>query len=561
MKKKIFLLISFLLLLLFILRGIPFLVNQYLNKNADRIVSDMITRTSGFGDHEVSFGEVRLDYDFFGTFLELDDIHIEPSEDIDEEKVKFHLHGKKARISGFKWMSFLFSNSISVKKAELTDIEVVSITPPLDEIEIENGNGEGDAEDYDLISVDEIELNRFYLENRDSRTDSLRLKIEDLSVSALDFELSSDYIQDTSKLFKVGDIEGKINSVQLHFDKYRQKILVNGFSFDKDNMILEIDDFELIHKMGKYEYTSQFEDRQDWIEVREASLLVKGLNFDGYLQEGYLEVDTLVAKHPQLIVFLDKRKREDFSKRPPMVHEMLENLNQTIHIESTVLEDAYIKVEEHPDNDSPRPGHVFFDKVDATITNISNFNEKLDGRKEMELQANGRLMGVGPLEVDIKYFLENDVGKFTIKGHMGAIPLSEINTMVEPQAKVSIKSGKVNRIDFDIMANDYEGVGEVIVRYEDLEIEILDKDFQNDQNIFRKIGAFLANKVVIKSYNPKNGNLTKGQVYYRRDQHKSLFNYWWKLLFSGLKSTITGQDEEQQRKSETERHEKMKAGN
>src|SRR5690606_32125793 len=88
-----------------------------------------------------------------------------------------------------------------------------------------------------------------------------------------------------------------------------------------------------------------------------------------------------------------------------------------------------------------------------------------------------------------------------------------------------------------------------IFQYENLEIEILDKNFGRDQTVFQRIGSFLANKLVIKSQNPdRKGELRKGDVYYLRDQNKFIFKYWWELVLSGLKSTITGDDEEDLRK-------------
>jgi hypothetical protein len=163
-------------------------------------------------------------------------------------------------------------------------------------------------------------------------------------------------------------------------------------------------------------------------------------------------------------------------------------------------------------------------------------------------------MGEGLLKAAIRYDLEDEQGKFTMKGTLGKMDLGKLNTMIEPEAKASIKSGTLNRLDFNILGNDYSGEGELIIRYDDLKLELLNKNYEHDNNLLRKIGAFMANTIVIRSSNPKkNGNLNKGSIYFIRETHKSMFAYWWKLIFSGLKSTLSGDDLDELKKKEADK--------
>lgn len=130
-------------------------------------------------------------------------------------------------------------------------------------------------------------------------------------------------------------------------------------------------------------------------------------------------------------------------------------------------------------------------------------------------------MGAGKIQVDVVYFVTDKDGKFTLKGNIGPMDLTLVNQMIEPATQVALKKGKINEVFFNIIANDFDGTGEVIAKYENLEIEILDKNFEHNQNIFRKLGAFLANKLVIKSQNPnKRGELKTGAVYEQRNKSK-----------------------------------------
>lgn len=555
MKKLVIWLAIILIAVVLGFRGIPFLVNLYLNDNAERIVSNMITRTSGFAEHKVEFGNIRLDYNYFGTFLEIEDIRISPQDTSDKLDLRVNLSAKKASISGFTWTSFLMGNSITIDSAMLMELNIISISPPLDSIEVSGSKApKGKDRDYESIRVKHFELNQMALENRDSYTDSVRLQLKDLTVHAEGFELTKEDIRSSEKLFKVDVIKGNIGAARVHFDEYRQFASVDKLSFNTEEGGMEIENFSLIHKLDRYAYTNLFEMRKSWIEILDSRLSIQGMNFDSYFRKGLLEMDSLAAEGLKLTVFVDRRKTEDLEKRPPMIHEMLNNMGQIIHIQRAIINNGYVRIEERPDNNAPKPGFVFFSELDAQISNISNDRERLAADGEMKMDATANLMGVGVINAHLAYMLTSEDGSFHISGTLGQMELREVNSMVESEAKVRLKSGKVNQLDFNIHGNDYEGNGEVIVRYDNLEIEILDKNFQSDQNIIRKIDSFIANTFVIKSNNPtKAGELKKGAVYFLREPHKPIFNYWWNLILSGLKSTISGESLEELKQSEKEK--------
>lgn len=549
MKKILWGVLIFLGIVAFVMRAVPFFVSIYLNQNADRIVSNMITRTSTFGSHEVHFGEIVLDYNYKGTFLHIKDIEVTPPSLENEQKMKFNLNIERLNITGFNWYAFLFQNTISVDSAFVDNISVVSSSPPLDSLV--NGDKERKEEkteekknrDYDAIKVGFFELRDFTVEFKDSTNDSLRMSMVDMDLQAFDFKLPKEYLRDNKALFDVGSVHGTIESAEFHFDQFRQYTKVENIELDTKTGAMTLGYVGLLNKEGKYEYTSQFDQEKSWIEIDNASMELKGVDFMHFFQKNVIEVDTVFARDLELVAFKDKRKPEDKSRRPQMINQILEKLDQKIRVDNFILENAFIKVEERPDNDAPTAGHIHFSEVNAHASNVTNISEKIDENNEILIEASGKIMGEGTLDVKLIYFLNTEMHDFKMSGTLRDLDLRSINTMVEPEAKIGLKSGKVNRLDFNIAANNYEGSGELIFRYENLEIEILNEDFESDNNLLRKLGAFVANKLVIKSNNPdKRGNLQKGNVYFMKLQHKSMFHYWWQLIFSGLKSTLTGEE-------------------
>ncbi|UJP65836.1 DUF748 domain-containing protein [Mongoliitalea daihaiensis] len=553
MNRKLAIVIFFVLLLLLLAaRGIPWLINWYLNNNANRIVTNMITRTNTFYGHEISFGKIVLDYNYSGTYLTIDSIHIGQSEELEGGRTVVLADIQKLQVSGFKWRAFLLENSIHVDTALLHGVSIRSFTPPLDSLiaatqtqQAEKKPKRDGPKDYELIQVDFFDLQDLSIRAYNNEVDSIRLALVDLDLNIRQFQLTKEDIKNPKSLFSVEDIHGTIEGIELHFDDYRQYLVANAIELDTREQFFTIGYAGLLHKLGKYEYTGLFGERKAWIQLDSLALDLEGFNFNKFFKESIIEVDTVKATGLILEAFLDKRKTENLQKRPQLIHAVLSELAQPFHIEHVQIANGKIIIEERPDNAAPRSGSLFFSELNGTIQNMSNIPEKRGDNDWLTVDASAKLMGQGSLQALIRYDLVHPEGRFTLRGTLRDQPLASLNNIIEPEAKASIKSGFVQRLDFNIAGNEYEGTGDLIVRFDDLALELLNQDFKSDNNLWRKIGSFLANKLVVRGSNPsKSGSLREGEVYFLRQPHKSIFNYWWQLIFSGLRSTITGEDQE-----------------
>lgn len=529
---------------------LPLLVNTYLNHNAERIVSNMITRTNDFAGHDVQFGNIHLDYDYRGTFLKMESVAISPGQDLNaKNKIQFNLRFEEASLTGFQWIEFLFFNSIQLDSAYIEDVVLETITPDLEEIQAEeNATKSDEGKDYRRIGLNHLRVNKVSFENRDSKSDSVRLSMTDLFVFADGFSLTKEDKESAEALFSVNSIEGYLAETQLHVNDAINVIQARDISFNTIEGRMIVEQVAYKNKLEKYEFVNRYEKETNWMELSNARLQLDGVDFQSYFREGLISVDTMRLEGLEVDVFRDKRKVEDTTKRPKMIHEILEGLPRQVHLQTISFADITITYEERPDTKALSAGKIFFDQVNGDIRGFTNIAEILAENDTLEVSANGRLMGQGLIDLQANHLISSENGTFFLKGKIGPMNLPTLNDMIMPATRVALKNGRLNDLYFNITANEMEGTGEVIPEYEGLEIEILDKNYQRNSNILRKIGAFLANKLVIPSENPDNsGDLSKGAVYFEREQHKFIFHYWWHLVLSGLKSTITGQTEQDMR--------------
>jgi len=551
--KKIAIFIIFAVVLVaLIFRGLPLAINSYLNKNAEKIVTDMIIRTPDFGDHKVEFGHILFDFNFRGTFLELGDIRITPNADIPEDKIKIDLVVQNAYLTGFSWASFYLDNSIILDSAYLEHVMVDTKTPPFDSLIIAQ-EIKREGKHYDMISVNRVRFNRLSYSNRDSYNDSVRMSINDLTVSGNHFELSGADIDDPTALFKVGLVEGYMDQAVFHFNEYRNAFFFRDLSFNSEEHHLFIGGIELDNKLERYEYINQFDFETDWIELDQGELDIKGFNFETFFRKGVIQAEIVQAKDLIIQVFRDKRKPEDKTRRPDVVQARIQGIARGINIDEVRLENGYVAYQERPDTDAPRAGAIHFDEINATLSNITNIESRIAENNIMEVKATGKIMGQGKMDMTVLFNLDDPDGGFHMRGSVGAMSLDALNDMIGPETRIGIQKGELDNLFFNIYANNYEGTGDLIMKYRNLKIKILDKNYQDKQNIFRRAGAFLANTFVVQNNNPKkNGELAEGKVYYRRDPSKFIFNYWWELLLSGMMSTLSGDTEAEMRAAANE---------
>jgi hypothetical protein len=167
------------------------------------------------------------------------------------------------------------------------------------------------------------------------------------------------------------------------------------------------------------------------------------------------------------------------------------------------------------------------------FTNIKASNGVIP---DFNLDAKATIQDSCQLKVGMNFQMNRSENKFTVNGSLSKFNMRIINPVLEPLALVSIRSGKVNRFQFDFSANQTSSNGQLFFGYDDLKISVLEmKDGDTKES---KFASFLANTVLLRSKNPRGKELLPDEITFIRDQKRSDLNYWWKSIFSGVKNTL-----------------------
>lgn len=242
-----------------------------------------------------------------------------------------------------------------------------------------------------------------------------------------------------------------------------------------------------------------------------------------------------------LKIFRDKRlpDNEKFTLLPV---QQLQKLSFGLNIDTIKVIKSYISYEEFAE-EAETSGTVFFDNLYATIYNVSNNMAVADGRTILDAQAD--FMGDGRLQIHsvLPWKIESDN---LMEGSLKNFSLSEINTMLVPVANMKIESGTLKSLDFKYTYNMIRSTGEIELNYEKLKI-ISFKDEEKTKQ--KKNGgngklekdnfkSFILNAFIVKKNMNEDVPEEKrtGAILFERNTARSVFNYWWKSVFTGIKS-------------------------
>ncbi|MCG8322729.1 MAG: DUF748 domain-containing protein [Cytophagales bacterium] len=357
--------------------------------------------------------------------------------------------------------------------------------------------------------------------------------LERISGKVKNFNLNRKSRKIDSRLFYADDIDLRIKDYTylLPDSLYAIKADEIGVSLAKSGIFL--DSVRLIPKYGKYQFANRLGHEKDRVEFNARSIEFNNFNFEDYLLLGKVKAQVVNVNDFRARNFRDKRLPFPESQMPVMPQQWIRDFGHYLKLDLVKLKNGYVSYEEFTE-DGQRPGKIEFTHLNAEIRNITNSPQAWKRNNVLTINAQARLMGKGKIEAYFKGNISNIQNKFSLSGTIDKMDLRNINPMLENVANVSVKSGQNDRLDFSFDGNNNFSVGKMHFRYNDLKITVMKKK-TGDKGGF---ASFLANTFVINNKNPNGKNMRVGEIYFERDKQKSIFNFLWKSLLSGIKPSL-----------------------
>jgi hypothetical protein len=485
---------------------------------------------------KITYDSVYVDW--LKNVITIDNLAIQKTDQDTTCKYPEVISAQQIRIDGFGLLSLMFKRKIS--------IESVSIVNPYFVIRKHSALLQGSGDDNKLdLSIGALKLSSVQVELTDSISCNLlagittNLDIESLSIKASPGETPKMEME----IFRV-------DSTRVTLPKSLYTLTAQSASINFSEGKAHVDTVKIVPQYDKNEFAKTRGQQTDRIEG-----VIPFINLSEF---SFHEPDSfsLNIKHADIQFYLkiyrDKHIRRIPHKRSLPI-EQLNNLAFGLGIDTLKVIKSYIEYEELPATSSAS-GQISFDNIAATIINIDN-GQTLK-HSEMVMHARADFMGRGSLNVTTT-FPRNSKENYYTQGSLRNFNMSQLNSVLEPLAKLKVESGTLHQLNFNFAYNDLRSDGELKLDYNDLKLVALKDNSgpppsdKNEKRQRRKknkkdqaddpqdnLKTFVINTFVVKKDLDKNVSEEKrtGTILFYRDTSRSIFNYWWKSLQSGIKS-------------------------
>ncbi len=397
---------------------------------------------------------------------------------------------------------------------------------------------------WNSISIDEIAIKKGRIDYYDLTGDSLiHQAIPSCEIMIKKFLVDSVH-QGKKRLFNADDISIKLDSISFKTKNGLNVISLGEIGLSTGMNQIYIKNFRLIPQHNRYDYTRKLGYQTDRMDIRVGLIRLQRLNLrelilNKRLIAGLLEIDSLIADN-----YRDKRVPLKPGFHPPMPQDAVRNLNMYLKIDTVSLSNGKAVYAEQLNKEA---GTIFFDKINATLSGLTNDSILLQAGLVSELKGTAYLMGVGKLDAMIGINFGDKNNLFTFSASVGAFDLTEINPMLTKLLPAEIKSGKVKRLIIPkVVADDDLARGKLLFYYNNLSVSMKSEKVSTWNSIKKNVINFVANDILINNDNPpKSGKMKTGIIFFRRDKEKGIINFLWKSTLSGLKSTMGFNSKEQ----------------
>ena len=375
------------------------------------------------------------------------------------------------------------------------------------------------------------------------RVNNIALKVRGLNI---DSSMASRDIRDMVKNMTI-DLRGRsyitadsmyeIQSGLIRYDFPRRAIIIDSF-----------------YVMPRYPRMTFFEKahyQTDRVKVFGKRMELRDFDFDDFFDHNHIHFGMVRLDQADLRLYRDMKYPLKPGIYKPMPQEILRNLKQKFTIDTIDVRDSYLLYGEYSKK-SDKPGIAYFKNFNINAYHLTNNFSSIPDTTNLMIKLNTRVMGDARMDAVIRFPLLSQKDEFTISASSERMDMPLLSQLTENILGISIVSGK-GRIDYaNITGDNKESHGKMLFKYRKFKLKMYDTEKSKvSSGFFAPVFNFMINGLMIKSYNPRFARTPReGIVYYQRDTKRSIINYLWKSLLSGMLSTmgINTKEQRQQKK-------------
>ena len=393
----------------------------------------------------------------------------------------------------------------------------------------------------DVFATKSLKVNEASLTVLKNGKKSLEEKFNfNLTDFRIDDKPSNGFLHSADFSFSIQNIKRQDGDKLYHFSIGESK-----YSSANDRFIAR--DIRIIPSLSREKFNEQNGFQTDYFKGKIDSVVIRHPNIQRWFDKGELAGQDMSVVGLDFDIYRDKRLPFDETKRPKMLQDLIKALPYPTQIDSLILIGAKIHYTEQPPL-GDEPGAIKFSNLKASLKPFTNMKGSGPVFPDFQLVATATIMDSCQMNVRMHYLMNHPENLFTASGSLSPFDMRILNPALEPLAMVSIRSGKVDHFKFNFSADKTHATGHLLFGYDDMRISVLELKDGNTKEA--KLASFIANSLLLRSKNPRGKELLPDEINFQRDEQRSVLNYWWKSIFSGVKNTLGIKDNKEEPEEE-----------
>ncbi|MFH1159467.1 MAG: hypothetical protein V1733_00770 [bacterium] len=472
--------------------------------------------------------------------LQVDQIGQKP--DNDESREKFNLSLPSFRIFGFDLGKTLFDRDLKIREIEMMDPVVTLVRHAGIHPQKTAGNrhpaGRPEIKSpFHSIGISNLKLSNgtlHYISREDEGT--TQVTVDRITTTIREFHYDSTQLnKDTSSLFYCYDITLQTGGYRWLMKDSLYTLSIAGLRLSTANSDLSLDSLNLAPRYSDSLFSRKLGYQTDRLDLLIRQIDLQRLDFAKLLEENRIEAGYGSVEGLILDDYRDKRIPFPTWQKPPMPPQLIEKIRLPVSIDSVWLRDARITYREQTGTE---PGTIFFDRMNLLIRNFTNDSVRIANGPTLEASGSAWLMGKGLLEGSFRFPLNSPSDTFFFAGRAGQVSLEILNPLLSNLTPIRIKSGISDSVRVNILTgNSTYSTGTLDYYYHDLKLQMLHRKKGFLNYLETEVYQLLLDLSIPEDNTGYFGKHRTGYIWFQRDIEKGYFNFFWKSIYSGLKSS------------------------
>lgn len=328
------------------------------------------------------------------------------------------------------------------------------------------------------------------------------------------------------------NLTANIVGIQYTFQNKENQLRLDTLYLNTTKRFIRTTGLQLIPQLPQSDYAELSQTHSDWTKIQTSTTIWSGIDFTAFMKERSIVIDTITIQHAEINSYKNRQIAQP-QREKQLLNQTLRHLPIALDIRCIQFGPLDVVYQELTP-EGVQPGKLTVTNLTGECLGLSN--RPAQNQSFLTIRSTGKLMGLANLQTTINFSLQDTSEQFTVNGQLGSLAMNQLNRLTEPLANLSIQNGRIDTQIFNITGNKHSSAVDLKLLYNGLEIELIkDHDGQIRQ---RRLLSEAIHDWVVYSSNPQYGTTRIGTGTTDRDPYKSQFNYLWKSLWPGLKSTL-----------------------